>query len=298
MDDTIIFDSIKAYNDFNNHPTPHPLVSVMDFSKAEPRMGCKMKFDIYAVILKEVQCGDLIYGKNTYDYQEGTLVFIGPGQTLDVSNKTSIYQPVGRGLTFHHDLIIGTPLAHQLDEYGFFSYRLSEALHLSSEEQITILGCLSKIESELKRPIDKHSKKLITSNIGLFMDYCERFYDRQFITREHVNTGVLAQFEDLLNSYFKSEKPYSLGLPSVGYFAEELHLSANYFGDLVKKETGRSAQEYIQTKLIEIAKDKIFDDQKSVKEIAFELGFKYPQHFNRLFKQKVGVTPNEYRHSN
>ena len=297
MEDSITFNSIKAYNDFNNHPTLHPLLSVIDFSKAAPRTGRKMKFGIYAIILKEVNCGDLVYGKNNYDYQEGTLVFIGPGQVLDVSNKTETYQPVGRGLTFHPDLIVGTPLAKQIDQYGFFSYSLSEALHLSPEEQEFILDCLTKIESELKRPIDKHSKKLIASNIGLFLDYCERFYDRQFITREHVNTGILAQFEDLLLNYFKSEKPYSLGLPLVGYFAEELHLSANYFGDLVKKETGMSAQEHIQAKLIEIAKDKIFDDQKSVKEIAFELGFKYPQHFNRLFKQKVGVTPNEYRRS-
>lgn len=298
MNDQLTFDTIKAYNDFNNHPTLHPLVSVLDFSKADPRHGYKMSFGIYTIILKEVECGDLAYGKHNYDYQEGTLVFFGPGQVVDVSNKTNVYQPVGRGLTFHPDLLIGTPLAKQIDEYGFFSYNLSEALHLSPEEQQTILDLMSKIDRELKRPVDKHSKKLIASNIGLFLDYCERFYDRQFITRENVNQGILSRFEQLLNGYFKSEKPYSMGLPSVGYFADELHLSANYFGDLIKKETGKSAQEYIQTKLIEIAKDKIFDTEKSVKEIAFELGFKYPQHFNRLFKQKVGVTPKEYRDSN
>ncbi|MEQ8926287.1 MAG: helix-turn-helix domain-containing protein [Fulvivirga sp.] len=295
MSDHLNFDSIKAYNDFNNHPTLHPLVSVLDFSKAKPRRGPKMTFGIYTIILKEVQCGDLLYGKHTYDYQEGTLVFFGPGQVVDVSDKTEIYQPLGRGLTFHPDLILGTPLARQIDEYGFFSYNLSEALHLSPEEQQTILDLMSKIENELKRPVDKHSKKLIASSIGLFLDYCERFYDRQFITREHVNTGILGRFEELMNGYFNSEKPYALGLPSVAYFADELHLSANYFGDVVKKETGKSAQEYIQNKLIEIAKDKIFDANKSVKEIAFELGFKYPQHFNRLFKMKVGVTPGEYR---
>ncbi|MEQ8554938.1 MAG: helix-turn-helix domain-containing protein [Cyclobacteriaceae bacterium] len=295
MSDHLKFDSIKAYNDFNNHPTLHPLVSVLDFSKAKPRRGPKMTFGIYTIILKEVQCGDLLYGKHTYDYQEGTLVFFGPGQVVDVSDKTEIYQPLGRGLTFHPDLILGTPLARQIDEYGFFSYNLSEALHLSPEEQQTILDLMTKIENELKRPVDKHSKKLIASNIGLFLDYCDRFYDRQFITREHVNTGILGRFEELMNGYFNSEKPYALGLPSVAYFADELHLSANYFGDVVKKETGKSAQEYIQNKLIEIAKDKIFDADKSVKEIAFELGFKYPQHFNRLFKMKVGVTPGEYR---
>ncbi len=295
MEDSRNFDSIKAYNDFNNHPTLHPLVSVLDLSKAKPRHGHKMTFGIYTIILKEVMCGDLFYGKNTYDYQEGTLVFIGPGQVIDVSNKKDTYQPLGKGLTFHHDLILGTPLAKRIDEYGFFSYKLNEALHLSLDEQKTIMDCFKKIEQEITRPIDKHSKKLISSNIGLFLDYCERFYDRQFISREHVNTGILSQFEDTLNGYFGSEKPYSLGLPSVSYFAEEMHLSTNYFGDLIKKETGKSAQEYIQTKLIEIAKDKVFGSYKSIKEIAFELGFKYPQHFNRLFKKKVGVTPNEFR---
>lgn len=298
MNEQLTFDTIKAYNDFNNHPTLHPLVSVMDFSKAKPRHGYNMKFDIYAIILKDVQCGNLMYGKHHYDYQEGTLVFIGPGQVLDVTNKSDIYQPAGKGLTFHPDFIIGTPLAKLIDEYGFFSFNLNEALHLSHDEQQTILDCFSKIEGELLRPIDKHSKKLIASNIGLLLDYCERFYDRQFITRENVNKGILSRFESQLNDYFISEKPYSHGLPSVGYFADQLNLSPNYFGDLIKNETGITAQDFIQTKLIEIAKNKIFDSEKSLKEIAFELGFKYPQHFNRLFKQKVGVTPNEYRHSN
>ena len=298
MADQLTFDTIKAYNDFNNHPTLHPLVSVLDFSKAKPRFGHKMSFGIYAIILKEVQCYDLMYGKNHYDYQEGTLIFLGPGQEIDVTNKTDIYQHIGRGLTFHPDLILGTPLAKQIDEYGFFSYGLNEALHLSEQEQQTILDCLAKIEWELKHPVDKHSKKLITANITLFLDYCQRFYDRQFITRENVNKGILRRFEESLNNYLQSEKPYSLGLPSVSYFADQLHVSANYFGDLIKKEIGKSAQEYIQSKLIEVAKDKILDPEKSVKEIAFELGFKYPQHFNRLFKQKVGETPNEYRRLN
>ena len=298
MEDLILFDSIKASNDFNNHPTLHPLVTVTDFSKAKPRHGYKMKFEIYAIILKEVQCGDLLYGKNTYDYQEGTLMFIGPGQVVDVSNKTEIYQPHGVALSFHPDLIAGTRLPKLIEEYGFFSYNLNEALHLSEQEEQTIRNLFSTIDSELRLPIDKHSKKLITSNIALLLEYCERFYDRQFITREHVNTGILARFEDMLNDYFKSEKPYTLGLPMVGYFADELNLSANYFGDLIKKETGRTAQEFIQARLIEIAKDKIFEDDRPIREIAYDLGFKYPQHFVRVFKQKVGLTPTEYRNEN
>jgi AraC-like DNA-binding protein len=160
------------------------------------------------------------------------------------------------------------------------------------------LDSFSKIKLELEIGVDKHSKKLIASNIELFLNYCNRFYDRQFITRENANKGVLEKFEEVLNQYFTSDKPNKIGLPSVAYCADELHLSANYFGDLIKKETGKSAQEYIQNKIIDVAKDQILGNTKTVNEIAYELGFKYPQHFSRLFKQRVGFTPNEYRNAN
>ncbi|WP_136669418.1 AraC family transcriptional regulator [Flavobacterium sp. H122] len=298
MEQVINFDTISEYNAFNNHETLHPLVSVIDFSKAKERTGSKMNFGIYCVFLKDVKCGDLKYGRNYYDYQEGTLVFISPGQIIDVENKTDYYQPIGYGLVFHPDLIRGTSLAKSINEYNFFSYKTNEALHLSAKERQLVLDCFSKIENELLQSIDKHSKKLIASNIELFLNYCERFYDRQFITRENANHGILEKFEELLNNYFSSDKPFNIGLPSVAYCADELHLSANYFGDLIKKETGKSAQEYIQNKIIDLAKNKIFDNHKTVSEIAYELGFKYPQHFTRLFKQKVGVTPNEFRSLN
>jgi AraC-like DNA-binding protein len=169
---------------------------------------------------------------------------------------------------------------------------------LSERERQIVLDCFSKIEFELHQNIDKHSKKLIASNIELFLNYCERFYDRQFITRDNANKGILEKFEEQLNGYFSSDKPQKFGLPSVAYFADELHLSANYFGDLIKKETGRTAKEYIQDKTIDVAKTKTFDANKTVNEIAYELGFKYPQHFTRMFKQRVGVTPNEYKNLN
>lgn len=161
-----------------------------------------------------------------------------------------------------------------------------------------VLEMYANIQFELNRPVDKHSKKVITSNIELFLSHCERFYDRQFITRENVNKGTLEKFEELLNGYFSSEKPNSIGLPSVAYCADELHFSANYFGDLIKKETGKTAQELIQNKIIDVAKERIFHADKSISQIAYELGFKYPQHFIRLFKQRTGVTPNEYRSLN
>jgi AraC-like DNA-binding protein len=295
MEQLFNFETISEYNAFNNHATLHPLVSIIDFSKAKERTGSKMNFGLYCVFLKQVNCGDLKYGRNYYDYQEGTLVFISPGQVIDVENKIDYYQPMGHGLVFHPDLIRGTSLAKSIHDYNFFSYNTSEALHLSEQEKQLVMDCFSKIETELKQSIDKHSKKLIASNIELFLNYCERFYDRQFITRDNANRGIIEKFEELLNSYFSSDKPQNIGLPSVAYYASELNLSANYFGDLIKKETGKSAQEYIQNKIIGVAKDKIFDSSKTINEVAYELGFKYPQHFTRFFKQHVGNTPNEYR---
>lgn len=295
MEQSINFKTVNQYNVFNNHTTLNPLVSVIDFSKASLRTGSRMNFELYCIFLKEVKCGNLKYGCTNYDYEEGTLVFISPGQVIDIENKTDYYQPMGHGLVFHPDLIKGTALSTMLEDYHFFSYSTNEALHLSTEERNLVLDCFQKIQYELTHSLDKHSKKLISSNIELFLNYCERFYDRQFISRENTNKGILERFESHLNTYFNSEKPTLIGLPSVSYFAQELNLSPNYFGDLIKKETGRSAQEYIQNKTIDIAKDKIYDINKSINQIADEMGFKYPQHFSRLFKKKVGITPNEFR---
>jgi AraC family transcriptional activator of pobA len=289
------FETISDYNAFNNNETLHPLVSVVDLSKANPRSGSQMYFGFYVVFLKDVKCGDLVYGRNTYDYQEGTLVFLAPGQVAGINSNGEIYQPKGYALIFHQDLIHGTSLGKHIHDYSFFGYQSNEALHLSERERKIILDCFSKIEYELEHSIDKHSKRLIVSNIELFLNYCIRFYDRQFITRDNVHKGILEKFENVLNEYFQSDKPQTIGLPSVAYTASQLNLSASYFGDLVKKETGKTAQEYIHEKIIDVAKERIFNPDKSVSEVAYELGFKYPQHFTRLFKQWVGQSPNEYR---
>lgn len=291
----ITFDSISDYNDFNNHETLHPLVSIIDFSKAAVRTGQRMSFELYCLVIKDVKCGNLIYGRHHYDYQEGTLVCISPGQIIDVTNKTEPYQPMGYGLVFHPDIVLGTSLGKTIRHYSFFGYQSHEALHLSQKERALLLNLMDKIKTELGDRVDKFSKKLIATNIELFLDYCERFYDRQFVTRENVNKGILERFENLLHSYFEDKEAKKNGLPGVSFCAEKLHLSANYFGDLVKKETGHSAQEYIQNYVIELAKDMVFDPSKSMSEIAYELGFKYPQHFSRLFKQRVGHSPKEYR---
>lgn len=295
MDNLRRFETINDYNVFNNNETRHPLVSVVDLSKASPRQGSRMYFGLYTVFLKDVKCGDLVYGRHTYDYQEGTLVFLAPGQVAGINSNGETYQPKGYALVFHPDLIHHTSLGRHIQDYTFFSYQSNEALHLSERERKIVLDCFSKIEYELEHAVDKHSKRLIISTIELFLNYCIRFYDRQFITRDKVHKGILERFENLLNEYFQTDKPQTNGLPSVAYCAGELNLSANYFGDLIKKDTGKTAQEYIQSKVIDIARERVFDTTKSISEVAYELGFKYPQHFTRLFKQKVGHTPNEYR---
>lgn len=295
MEDITRFDSVSQYNAFNNHETRHPLVNVVDLSKADPRQGSRLYFGFYTIFLKDVKCGDLMYGRHTYDYQEGTLVFLAPGQLAGVNSHGETYQPKGYALVFHADLLHGTALGKRMQDYTFFGYQFSEGLHLSGRERKIVLDCFSKIDYELEHALDKHSKQLVVANIELFLGYCLRFYDRQFLTREHLHQGILARFEAILTGYLLSDKPQTLGLPSVAYFAGELNVSASYFGDLVKKETGRSAQDYIQSKLMDLAKEKIVDRRKSVNEIAYELGFKYSQHFSRFFKERAGQSPSEYR---
>lgn len=290
-----VFDTVSEYNKMLNHETLHPLVSVVDFSKSDPICQFIRKFGFYTVFLKDVMCGDMQYGKHSYDYQEGTLVFIAPGQTYGIYNADTYVQPAGFALIFHPDLLKETSLEKHMKDYTFFSYDVHEALHLSEKERETVLECFKNIKHELEQSIDKHSKSLIINNIELFLNYCMRFYDRQFITRDHINQNMIGKFEKLLDAYLTSDKPKNIGFPMVNYFAEQLNLSANYFGDLIKKELGISAQELIHRKLIEVAKEQIFDPSKSISEISYNLGFKYPQHFTRLFKSKVGVSPSEYK---
>ena len=292
-------ESVAQFNSQRGQETLHPLVSVLDQSKSKPVEAKRYLSDIYIVFLKDVKCEDFQYGRNKYDYQEESLLFIAPGQVFGFDTGAyKMIQPRGWALAFHPDFIKGTSLGRRMNEYGFFSYDVSEALHISKRERQIVLECFRKIREELQANIDNHTANLTVSNIELLFNYCLRFYDRQFITRAHVNKDVLTRFEALLNTYYQSELPKTEGLPTVSYCANELNLSANYFGDLVKKETGKTALEYIQEKVIDIAKERIFDPSKTISEIAFEMGYKYPQHFTRLFKQRVGMSPQEYRMTN
>lgn len=291
----IKIDTVQKYNDLFGLETLNPLVTVVDFSTMKPIAGIRAAYSLYCVFLKEVKCGDMMYGRQKYDYQEGTIVTTAPGQVYGFVTKEKHVVPKGWGLIFHPDLIRGTSLGQNIMSYHFFSYEVNEALHLSEKERAIVIDCMRKIQGELHHDIDKHSKKLIVRNIELLLDYCDRFYDRQFITRENVNKDILSRFENLLAQYYTSGMAENEGVPSVAQCAEKLNLSSNYFGDLIKKETGSSAQEHIQKFVIELAKERLMDNTKSISEVAYELGFKYPQHFTRLFKQQVGSTPNGYR---
>ena len=289
MDNIIRLDTVDDYNKLFGLETLHPLVAVVDLDDATKFPAhFSVNYGIYALFLKDTKCGDILYGKQVYDYQDGTIVSFAPGQVV----KTEMIEgkrAKAKGLLFHPDIIKGTSLGQEIKSYSFFSYSSSE-----EDEKSIILDCLRNIKTELVHPVDKLSKRLIARNIQLLLDYCMRFYERQFITRAVANKGILSRFETLLDEYFGNIQQ-DKGLPTVRYFADKVCLSSNYFGDLIKKETGKTAQEYIQNKIVDLAKEKILGTGKNVSQIAYELGFQYPQHFNRLFKKSVGCTPNEYR---
>jgi AraC-like DNA-binding protein len=298
MEELYKISNVGDYNELMQYPTLHPLVSVVDFSKCPLLPAQRYLYGVYAIFLKEVKCGDIRYGKQTYDYQEGTLVFIAPGQVVGFERtpeQTEQIQPKGWGLVFSRELLSRTPLAHTIDNYSFFSYNSNEALHMSEQEKALIAGCFGNIDEELHGRLDTHSRSLIVSNIALILNYSRRFYDRQFVTRKEVNKDLLVNLETLVNDYFESEMPKEKGLPTVSYFADQLHLSSNYFGDLMRKETGISPQRYIQDKLIDIAKTRVLDTSKTLMEVSYELGFDYSQHFSRWFKNSIGCTPRDYR---
>ena len=288
-------ETISQYNEMLGIETLNPLVSVIDLSTAKPMRHMRHTFSFYVVFLKDEKNCELIYGRQRYDYQKGSVICLAPGQVIGIEDTGEVFQPKGWALCFDPELIRGTSLGRNMFEYSFFSYDVNEALHLSDSERRLFVDCLEKIKMELENKIDRLSKRLIATNIELLLDYCLRFYERQFVTREPVNRNILVRFETLLEEYFSGGKAVNKGLPSVKYCASELCLSAGYFGDLIKKETGISAQTYIQNKVINIAKERILNPMYSITQVAYELGFQYPQHFTRLFKKVTGKTPKDYK---
>jgi AraC-like DNA-binding protein len=273
----------------------HPLIAVVDFSKVDEHMEeeTKVSGDFYSIMFKNYAKNNVKYGRKLIDFQNGNLICMAPNQIIELDSEIEEKEDMlGWGLFFHPDLIRPTSLNDKMKDYNFFSYEVSESLHLSEKEKQILYDCVLKIQAELQESIDVHSQTIIVSNIELLLNYCTRFYGRQFITRKTSNSTVVAQVEKILNKYFRNDNQ---GLPTVKYLAEQVRLSPSYLSDLLKKETGKNTQDHIHFYLIEEAKSILLSTDKSVGEIAYALGFEYPQYFNKLFKQKTGKTPIEFR---
>lgn len=302
MDDFIKIKTIsEAHAGFGLDKPKHPLVSVYhhkNLKKNDDFIGAKFVVDLYQVTYKTCNDSSFGYGRNSYDFQEGTLIFTSPGQVITMHDWGEDKNSEGWSLLFHPDLIRKSELAKSIKNYTFFSYSVTEALHISDSEKQTILELLFKIEQEIGQNTDKYTQKLIISNIELILDYCIRFYDRQFYTRENINKDIVTRFEELLSDYYDSELPLEKGIPSVKYCGEELNISPNYLSDLLKKETSRNAQDHIHFFVVERAKNHLLNSEESISQLAYGLGFEYPQHFSKLFKKKTGMSPIEYRNLN
>ena len=305
MTDMIRIESISMFHDMLQIPPPtHPLISVIDLSKlndiaqTEERAGLKVASSFYAITLKHLKTGSLQYGRNKIDFQEGSLFFSLPDQVGVLQNPVFEECRYSWGLFFHADLLYGTPLVSKIADYTFFRYTTNEALHLSEEEKESLATIVKSIQTELNRPIDKHTKNVFVSAIDLLLHHCNRYYDRQFITRENENNRVVESLNAFLSNYFASPTLTEKGPPTALQCAEQVNLSANYLSDLLRKETGKTTQEHIHYQLLEIAKDRLLGSDDSIKEIAHSLGFEYSQYFSSLFKKKMGVSPSEFRSMN
>lgn len=292
-------ESISEVHTFLGLPKPkHPLVSIIPIDDKMTNMDygdVTYVFDFYQISLKSGIKGNITYGRNSYDFEEGSMVFMKPNQTLKVESSEELEGSSGWTLLIHPDLLRKSDLGNRIDDFSFFSYDTNEALHLSEEERETVSEVTAKIEKEYSQNIDCHSQTLIVSNIELLLNYCTRFYDRQFYTRTNTNKDYVTSFEAMLKEYFDSNKHIELGLPSVSYCGEQLSMSGKYLSDLLKKETGFSTQEHIHQFIINKAKNLLLSTTSSVSQIGYDLGFEYPQHFSKIFKSKTGVSPAEYR---
>ena len=292
----IFINTIQDFNDYQGVETLHPLVSVVHVENTEHIKECMMHYGLYAIYLKENKGCKLSYGRTPYDFDEMTVTSFAPGQVVKVEPNPDVPFAKFTALVFHPDILNRTALGRHINRYEFFGYSSTEALHLSAQEVEVFRGVLTMIEQELHRAIDKHTRELIVSNIELLLNYCLRFYDRQFITREEINHSVVKKFIELLDDYITT-KALRDGLPTVAYFADKCCLSSGYFGNLVRVETGSTAKDIIADHVLVYAKQLLNDEALTITMISNRLGFEYPQHFVRFFKSHTGKTPSAYRNA-
>lgn len=292
--ETVTIDSLKTYNNLYGLKTSHPLIGVLDINESSKIVNhVTLKFEVYALFLKNGSQCTLKYGRKSYDYQEGTIVSFAPGQVVTIDDEKQELGPEVVGLMFHPDLIYGTPLASKIKDFEFFGYSQTEALHLSEKEREKFNFYLNLIREELERPIDSHTAAVLAAHIQLLLEHLDRFYDRQFITRHKVNSDIVSQFQQNLKNYFSEND--IITIPNIGYFANKASLTTGYFSNLIKKETGMSPKDLISLQLIDEAKRRLVETNQDISVIAYSLGFDYPAHFSRLFKKVTGFTPKEYR---
>ena len=281
-------------------PRPeHPMLSVLsatgeNFLPCPKESSPPIKSDCYSISLKKIVKGNLNYGRTKYDFTNGALIFIAPRQVLQWDSSV-VFEQKGFSLTFHEDFLKGTELAQQIKKYGFFSYSVNEALHLSPREEKQIESIVENIEIEYHNNQDEFSKDIILSQLSTLLKYANRFYERQFLNRKELSNDLLAQFNQQLNAYFESGQLQEKGIPSIEELANKMSVSQRYLSDTLKKETDKTTTEHLQLYLIDEAKHILLKPNKSIAEVAYELGFEYPQYFSRLFKKKEGISPSEFR---
>ena len=290
--------SIRELHALLELPKPkHSLISVIDFSKIKCFDDQKLEavtYGFYCIALKKNFKAKMRYGQQHYDFDEGVMSFFAPNQVV-ITEIRDDWELEGLWLVIHTDFIQGFPLVKDIRDFGFFSYAANEALHLSEEEENSIIQLLETISKESQAPIDTFSQQIIIKQIELLLNYCDRYYHRQFLTRKQASTSLLSNFENLLETYFSEKKTDQAGIPHISYFAEKLNISKNYLSDMLKSTTGQTTQQHIQQKLIEKAKELLTYSELNVSEIAYQLGFEYPQSFHKLFKNKTDMSPLEFR---
>ncbi len=304
MENIFKVENISLLNEvLGQEPPKHPMISIIDFSKVDfNSLGDlskqKATTAFYSIILKQLKKGSIKYGRQHLDFQNGSLFFTAPNQLVNIETPELSECKYNWGIFFHSDLILSSTLYNKMADYTFFNYGANEVLHVSEDEKQSLTEILETLKKEINRPIDKHTKKVLSSNLELILNHCERYYDRQFITREEVNKHVVTILNKYLSDYFTSELPQVNGLPTVKDCAKKVHLSPNYLSDLLKKETGKSTQDFIHYHVLRVAKNRLLNSDNPISQIAFSLGFEYPQYFGKLFKNKVGVSPSEFRNMN